>query len=255
MASDFRTLVKSGKELIGIFIKTPNYQLVELVSSCNLSFIVLDAEHAPFDRSELDTSIMAAKSSNIPVMVRVPKSSDEYILNALDQGADGVLVPHINSMNDVNEVVSYAKYRDTNFPLGKRGFSNSSRSGDYGSLSLMKMIDRANYQTALICQIEEKEAVDNIDEIVNQDGIDCLFIGTADLAVSLDCEEINDSRVIDAIDRVVIAAKKANIPLGIYLSDSSRIDVWREKGFSLFIIGSDQMHLKNALKNLTAQLN
>ena len=255
MASDFRTLVKSGKELIGIFIKTPNYQLVELVSSCNLSFIVLDAEHAPFDRSELDTSIMAAKSSNIPVMVRVPKSSDEYILNALDQGADGVLVPHINSMNDVNEVISYAKYRDINFPLGKRGFSNSSRSGDYGSLSLMKMIDRANYQTALICQIEEKEAVDNIDEIVNQDGIDCLFIGTADLAVSLDCEEINDSRVIDAIDRVVIAAKKANIPLGIYLSDSSRIDVWREKGFSLFIIGSDQMHLKNALKNLTAQLN
>lgn len=255
MASDFRTLVKSGKELIGIFIKTPNYQLVELVSSCNLSFVVLDAEHAPFDRSELDTSIMAAKSSNIPVMVRVPKSSDEYILNALDQGADGVLVPHINSMNDANEVISYAKYRDTNFPLGKRGFSNSSRSGDYGSLSLMKMIDRANYQTALICQIEEKEAVDNIDEIVNQDGIDCLFIGTADLAVSLDCEEINDSRVIDAIDRVVIAAKKSNIPLGIYLSDSSRIDVWREKGFSLFIIGSDQMHLKNALKNLTAQLN
>lgn len=255
MASDFRTLVKSGKELIGIFIKTPNYQLVELVSSCNLSFVVLDAEHAPFDRSELDTSIMAAKSSNIPVMVRVPKSSDEYILNALDQGADGVLVPHINSMNDVNEVISYAKYRDTNFPLGKRGFSNSSRSGDYGSLSLMKMIDRANYQTALICQIEEKEAVDNIDEIVNQDGIDCLFIGTADLAVSLDCEKINDSRVIDAIDRVVIAAKKSNIPLGIYLSDSSRIDVWREKGFSLFIIGSDQMHLKNALKNLTAQLN
>jgi 2-keto-3-deoxy-L-rhamnonate aldolase RhmA len=255
MASDFRALVKSGKELIGIFIKTPNYQLVEIVSSCNLSFIVLDAEHAPFDRSELDTSIMAAKSSSIPVMVRVPKSSDEYILNALDQGADGVLVPHINSIDDAKDVISFAKYRDANFPLGKRGFSNSSRSGNYGSLSLSKMIDKANNKTALICQIEEKQAVDNIDDIVSQEGIDCLFIGTADLAVSLDCVDINDSRVINSIDRVVIAAKKANITLGIYLSDSRAIDTWRDKGFSLFIIGSDQTLLKSALKNLTEQLN
>ena len=171
MALDFRTLVKSGKELIGIFIKTPNYQLVEIVSSCDLSFIVLDAEHAPFDRSELDTSIMAAKSSNIPVMVRAPKSSDEYILNALDQGADGVLVPHINSIDDAKDVISFAKYRDANFPLGKRGFSNSSRSGNYGSLSLTKMIDKANNKTALICQIEEKQAVENIDDIVSQGSV------------------------------------------------------------------------------------
>ncbi|MFQ3334179.1 MAG: 2-keto-3-deoxy-L-rhamnonate aldolase RhmA, partial [Woeseiaceae bacterium] len=102
---------------------------------------------------------------------------------------------------------------------------------------------------------EEKQAVDNIDDIVSQEGIDCLFIGTADLAVSLDCVDINDSRVINSIDRVVIAAKKANIPLGIYLSDSRAIDTWRDKGFSLFIIGSDQTLLKSALKNLTEQLN
>jgi len=255
MTSDFRTLVRSGRELIGIFIKTPNYQIVEIVSSSNLSFIILDAEHAPFDRVELDTSIMAAKSLDMPVMVRVPKLSDEYILNALDQGAAGVLVPHINTLDDANNALAYTKYKALKYPMGKRGFSNSSRSGNYGSKTLMTMIDESNSATTVICQIEEREAVDNIEEIVKESEIDCLFVGTADLAVSLGCDEINESRVMAAIDKVVRVAKIANIPLGIYLSDKDSIDVWRNKGFSLFVIGSDQLHLKTALTSLANNIN
>ena len=255
MTSEFRALVNSGKELIGIFVKTPNYQIVELLSSCDLSFFILDAEHAPFDRVELDTSIMAAKLSEIPVMVRIPKLSDEYILNVLDQGADGVLIPHINTLDDAKTALAYTKYRASDYPFGKRGFSNSSRSGNYGSTTLMTMIDEANSSTALICQIEEKEAVDNIKDIVTESNIDCLFIGMADLAVSLGCSEINDSRVVTAVDQVVKVAKNANIPLGIYLSDIDSIDMWRNKGFSLFVIGSDQMHLKVALTSLLEKLS
>ena len=74
----------------------------------------------------------------------------------------------------------------------------------------------------------------------------------ADLAISLGCSQLNDPLVTDAIDRVVSIANKNNICLGIYIADKTNIDVWRKKGFTFFIIGSDQSHLKHAFDNLTS---
>ena len=230
--SNLKSLIRNKKELIGSFIKTPNYQLVEIASLSNLSFIILDAEHASFDREQLDIAIMAAKSKDIPILVRVPKISDEYILSVLDQGADGILVPHINTFEDAEAAVAATKFLSSDCPIGRRGFSNSSRAGDYGGLSINEMIHLSNNSSVIICQIEEKQAVDNIDKIINQQHIDCLFIGMADLAISLGCSELNDPKVINAIDHVVLTANKNNICLGIYIADKTNIDMWRKKGFT-----------------------
>jgi 2-keto-3-deoxy-L-rhamnonate aldolase RhmA len=248
--SNLKSLIRNKKELIGSFIKTPNYQLVEIASLSNLSFIILDAEHAPFDREQLDIAIMAAKSKDIPILVRVPKISDEYILSVLDQGADGILVPHINTFEDAEAAVAATKFLSSDCPTGRRGFSNSSRAGDYGGLSINEMIHLSNNSSVIICQIEEKQAVDNIDKIINQQHIDCLFIGMADLAISLGCSELNDPKVINAIDHVVLTANKNNICLGIYIADKTNIDMWRKKGFTFFVVGSDQSHLMHAFNNL-----
>ena len=248
--SNLKSLIRNKKELIGSFIKTPNYQLVEIASLSNLSFIILDAEHAPFDREQLDIAIMAAKSKDIPILVRVPKISNEYILSVLDQGADGILVPHINTFEDAEAAVAATKFLSSDCPIGRRGFSNSSRSGDYGGLSINEMIHLSNNSSVIICQIEEKQAVDNIDKIINQQHIDCLFIGMADLAISLGCSELNDPKVINAIDHVVLTANKNNICLGIYIADKTNIDMWRKKGFTFFVVGSDQSHLMHAFNNL-----
>ena len=83
----------SSDRMIGTFIKTPNYQVVEIVTSCNLSFIALDAEHAPFSKTDLDTCILAARANDTPVIVRVPTSNEEDVLSVLDMGANGVLFP------------------------------------------------------------------------------------------------------------------------------------------------------------------
>ena len=248
--SNLKSLIRNKKELIGSFIKTPNYQLVEIASLSNLSFIILDAEHASFDREQLDIAIMAAKSKDIPILVRVPKISDEYILSVLDQGADGILVPLINTFEDAEAAVAATKFLSSDCPIGRRGFSNSSRAGDYGGLSINEMIHLSNNSSVIICQIEEKQAVDNIDKIINQQHIDCLFIGMADLAISLGCSELNDPKVINAIDHVVLTANKNNICLGIYIADKTNIDMWRKKGFTFFVVGSDQSHLMHAFNNL-----
>ena len=213
----------SSDRMIGTFIKTPNYQIVEIVTSCNLSFVALDAEHAPFSKSDLDTCILAARANDTPVIVRVPTSNEEDVLSVLDMGANGVLFPHINCKQDAITAINVSKYKSEDFELGRRGFSNSSRSGNYGSFTIDKMIEASNKNVSVLCQIEEIQAVDNIDEITEVRGIDCLFIGRADLAVSMGCNSITDSIVENAIDIVVKSAKRNGIPLGMYLPDNNAV--------------------------------
>ena len=240
----------SSDRMIGTFIKTPNYQIVEIVTSCNLSFVALDAEHAPFSKSDLDTCILAARANDTPVIVRVPTSNEEDVLSVLDMGANGVLFPHINCKQDAITAINVSKYKSEDFELGRRGFSNSSRSGNYGSFTIDKMIEASNKNVSVLCQIEEIQAVDNIDEITEVRGIDCLFIGRADLAVSMGCNSITDSIVENAIDIVVKSAKRNGIPLGMYLPDNNDLEKWIRKGFSLFIVGSDQSYLKSSILKL-----
>ena len=240
----------SSDRMIGTFIKTPNYQIVEIVTSCNLSFVALDAEHAPFSKSDLDTCILAARANDTPVIVRVPTSNEEDVLSVLDMGANGVLFPHINCKQDAITAVNASKYKSEDFEMGRRGFSNSSRSGNYGSFTIDKMIEASNKNVSVLCQIEEIQAVDNIDEITEVRGIDCLFIGRADLAVSMGCNSISDSSVESAIDIVVKSAKRNGIPLGMYLPDNNDLEKWISKGFSLFIVGSDQSYLKSSILKL-----
>ena len=240
----------SSDRMIGTFIKTPNYQVVEIVTSCNLSFVALDAEHAPFSKSDLDACILAARANDTPVIVRVPTSNEEDVLSVLDMGANGVLFPHINCKQDAITAVNASKYKSEDFEMGRRGFSNSSRSGNYGSFTIDKMIEVSNKNISVLCQIEEIQAVDNIDEITEVRGIDCLFIGRADLAVSMGCNSISDSSVESAIDIVVKSAKRNGIPLGMYLPDNNDLEKWISKGFSLFIVGSDQSYLKSSILKL-----
>ena len=240
----------SSDLMIGTFIKTPNYQVVEIVTSCNLSFIALDAEHAPFSKTDLDTCILAARANDTPVIVRVPTSNEEDVLSVLDMGANGVLFPHINCKQDAIAAINASKYKSKDFEMGRRGFSNSSRSGNYGSFTIDEMIETSNKNVSVLCQIEEIQAVDNIDEITEARGIDCLFIGRADLAVSMGCNSINDSRVENAIDIVVKSAERNGIPLGMYLPDNNDLEKWISKGFSLFIVGSDQSYLKSSILKL-----
>ena len=210
----------SSDRMIGTFVKTPNYQVVEIVTSCNLSFIALDAEHAPFSKSDLDTCILAARANDTPVIVRVPTSNEEDVLSVLDMGANGVLFPHINCKQDAIAAINASKYKSKDFEMGRRGFSNSSRSGNYGSFTIDEMIETSNKNVSVLCQIEEIQAVDNIDEITEVRGIDCLFIGRADLAVSMGCNSISDSSVESAIDIVVKSAKRNGCLL--YTSPSPR---------------------------------
>lgn len=230
----FRERLRAGELLAGTWVKTPHPHVVEVLGLSPLDVLVLDAEHAPFDRVSLDACIMAARAAGKPVLVRPASSSHEHILNALDCGADGVIVPHVRSANEAREIV-----RACHYVPGGRGFAGSTRAAGYTTLGMAKHRDAARGVT-VIAQIEDAEAIDAIEEIAAVEGVDALFIGRADLTISYAVADPDDPIVVAAVERVCAAGKSAGRAVGMFLGRVGDVPLWRDKGASLFVLQSDQ---------------
>ena len=221
----FRDRLRSGDLLAGTWVKTPHPHVVEVLSFSSLDCLVLDAEHAPFDRAALDLCILAARTGGKTVLVRPQSASHEHILNALDCGADGVILPHICSAADAEDAVKACHYVS-----GGRGYAGSSRAAGYTTKGMAKHRADAKAVT-VIAQIEDVEGADNIDAIAAVLGID--------LTIAYSAETPDDAVVVDAVDRIVAAGKAAGRTTGMFLGRVGDVGMWREKGASLFILGSD----------------
>lgn len=244
----FKQRIAARDAMLGTFVKTPHPHIVEVLASTGLDCLCLDAEHAPFDRRDLDLCILAARAASMPVIVRPPSSAHEQILNALDCGADGVLVPHVRSAEEAQAVVKASHYG-----AGGRGYAGSSRAAGYGSIAIPDHLANSAARSIVIAQIEDLEALDEIDAIAAVKGIDALFIGRIDLTIALGCTDPDDPKVVEALDLIIAAAKNSGRPVGMFTSKPADAAMWRDKGVSLFLLGSDHGFLKSGATGLRQQ--
>lgn len=236
--SDFRERLRACETLAGTWIKTPHPHVVEVLAQSPLDCLVLDAEHAPFDRAALDLCLMAARAGGKPVLVRPADAGPAQILNALDCGADGVVLPHIRSVAEAEAAVRACHYR----PSG-RGYAGSSRAAGYGSLGMAAT--QANAAgVSVIAQIEDLEGVEAVEAIAAVPEIDCLFIGRADLTIAYGAETPDDPQVVAAVSRIVAAGRAAGVATGMFLPRPEDVPAWRAAGASLFLLQSDQEFLR-----------
>lgn len=226
--------IRTGQPVLGIFIRTPSMHVVEVLATINLDCIVLDAEHAPFSVDSLDQCLMAARAAGIPGLVRLADAAPGEILHVLDMGAAGVIIPHIKSADRATAVVAATRYS------GNRGFSASHRAAGYGSVPVNEYIEASDAPTIVIGQIEDAEAVDNIDEIAAVSDLDAIFIGPADLSLSYGVDSWNDPVIEQAIDKICIGGKSAGRTVGMFQPAVDNVKRYREKGVSLFIVSTDQ---------------
>src|SRR3546814_973901 len=173
-----RGRVRSGEAVVGTCVKTRSPQTIEVLARTALDCAVLDAEHAPFGIESLALALGAAHRAALATLVRVPDHNAAFINACLDMGADGIMVPHVRSSADVDAVADAVKYA-----RGRRGFSPSSRAGDYGTLRAGAVRSTADARNAIWCQIEDADAVERVAQIAANDAVDCLFIGPADLSL------------------------------------------------------------------------
>ncbi|MGH6861200.1 MAG: HpcH/HpaI aldolase family protein [Phyllobacterium sp.] len=235
----FRQRFIAGERLLGSFIKTPTSHGIEILGEVGYDFIVIDEEHAPFDRAAIDVALLAAQAAGIAGLVRV--SSPATILGALDCGAVGVLVPHVVDAGMARQVADAARFRG-----GKRGYSPSGRSGGFGTKSLWPYVDQADKKIAVIAMIEDPRAVDNIAEIAAVDGIDGFFIGRGDLTIAFGAADQKSDPIISAVGRIAEAAKSAGKPVAVMVGSRAEADRFAEMGASTFIVSSDQAFLRRA---------
>ena len=244
----FKHNLAAGAPLLGTFVKTPHPHVVEVLATSGLDCVCIDAEHAPFDRAAIDLCVMAARAGAMPVLVRPASGSAHELLNALDCGADGVVVPHIRSAAEAIELARIAHYG----PRG-RGYAGSTRAAGYGQIGITDHLSASAGRTAVIAQIEDAEALDDIEAIAAVEGIDALFIGRIDLTISLGCTSPDDARVIAAVDHVIGACRRANRASGMFLSRSADVSAWRDKGATFFLLASDHVFIRNGAHALRGE--
>lgn len=240
---NFKQRLVAGEPLLGTFMKTPHPHVMEVLATGGLNCVCIDAEHAPFDRSVIDLCIMAARAGGLPAIVRPASAAPSELLNALDCGADGVVVPHIRS---AAEAVSLAKM--AHYGPGGRGFAGSTRASGYGLTPISEHLENTAERTAVIAQIEDAEALHEIDEIAAVPGIDALFVGRIDLTISLGCTSADDPIVVAAVEKIVAACKRAGRTSGMFLSRAADVSQWSDRGTSLFLLGSDHNFLRSGAR-------
>ncbi|MFK7731519.1 MAG: HpcH/HpaI aldolase/citrate lyase family protein [Pseudomonadales bacterium] len=237
--NNFRQRLLSGERLIGSFVKTPSMMIAEVLAQTDLDVLCIDAEHSPFERGDIDASLLAYRASNKPALVRVASGQPHLILNALDCGATGIVVPHVDSVEKAQACARAARFGD-----GGRGYAGSTRAAAYGGNSVASNLEHNRENTTVIAQIEDLAALECIDDIAAVNGIDCLFIGTMDLTVALGASQAKDPRVIEATEMVCLAAEKAGRRTGIFVPSIDDIPFWLERGVSFFLMSSDHAFIK-----------
>lgn len=230
-----RKRLRAGAPLIGTFVKTDSLQTLEILGLSGLDHVVIDAEHAPFDRPALDRLVSAALGVGLPALVRIPNHDPSFINGCLDMGAEGVLVPHVRTGGDARSIVEAVKYGG-----GKRGFSPSGRAARYGTMDMAEYRTKADACSTIWCQIEDAEALEALDDIASVDDVDCLFIGPADLSLSLGAPSLSDPRVTEAIRAVAEAGRRHHRPVGLFIRSTAEIRPMLDIGITVFVCGSDQ---------------
>jgi len=175
----------------------------------------------------------------------VVSSSPEQILNALDCGATGIIAPHIDSVEKAQAIAKASMYGD-----GGRGYAGSTRAALYVGRSIEQNRELNTNENVVIAQIEDLRALKVIEQIAAVDGIDCLFIGMADLTVALGCKSLTEPAVIEAAETICRAAKKHHRRTGIFVPNLDDVAKWRELGVSLFLLESEHAFIKNGAKRL-----
>ncbi len=231
---NFKQRMLSGEPLVGTFLKTPAHELVEIIAKSKLDFLCLDAEHAPFDRGRLDICLAVARALGLPTLVRVPTGSADEILKALDSGATGIVVPHVDSAEKARRIA-----REGRFGHGGRGYAGSTRWAGFATRSMADVLKQSEEETIIIAQIEEPEGVTEVDDIAATGGIDGIFVGPADLAVCYGVTDQSDPQVLDAMRRSGEAAKAHGKTLMTFAASAEAGVKLRDLGVTMIFVASE----------------
>lgn len=258
--NELRKSLNNGRIVIGTMLQELRSPAVPmLLADIGFDFIFIDMEHGAFNMETVADLLKITRLSGITPLVRVPNLEYHLIARCLDAGAQGFMVPRIETREQAQMAVSYSKYP----PEGERGCSINKGHNDYKTEPLLPFIKKANAENFVILQIERKKAIENLDSIFSVPGVDGAILGPNDLAVSYGVpNDLNSSVMEKAFTKVVETGKKYDVFTGMHVANLDALKKWMSRGMGIITYNTDLGFLKMAssgglaeLKNAASNLN
>ena len=243
--ADFKKQLRAGTPKLGLFVNSHSATIAEQLAHSGYDWLLVDTQHGPMDHQNLSAMLCGIASGGAKSLVRVGGYDDRPgIQQALDLGSDGVLVPYINTAAEARQAVSCMRYPTA----GTRSVYFPQRSMNKGGLLGYAGAWNANAVVAL--QVETASCIDNIAEIAAVPGVDILFLGQNDLCMSMGLYEkyefphmYTSPELNAATTKLIEAAHKNNVILGLFLFGTSRVGEFLDKGFTFISVGNDLHHV------------
>ncbi len=216
----------------------------------NMHGIWIDQEHAAIPHADLELMMIACRAAGKDAFARVPLTDYATVMRPMEAGCSGVMVAQVRTLAEVEQAVEWAKYP----PAGKRGYFGANIETGCGTIDMATHVANANRDRWLAIQIETAEAVEIVDQIAATEGVDWLFVGPADLSVTLGVPgDFLHAKCIDALKRVDAATKKVGKAWGTLSRDVEHARRCRDLGCQLLSIYGDFDCLRVGLKTIEAQ--
>jgi 4-hydroxy-2-oxoheptanedioate aldolase len=243
--AEFKNQLRAGTPKLGLFLNSHSPTVAEQLAHSGYDWLLVDSQHGPMGYEKLSAMLSGISNGGAKSLVRVGGYSDRPgIQQSLDLGADGVLVPYINTAEEARQAVSCTRYptagtRSVYFP--QRSMNKEGLLGYAGG---------ANKNVIVALQVETADCIKNMDEIAAVPGVDLLFLGQNDLCMSMGLYEkyefphmYTSPELGAATEKLIAAARKNNVILGLFLFGTSRVGEFLDKGFSFISIGNDLHHI------------
>ena len=247
-----KRVLKEGGTCFGTMlrlVKAP--EVISLCATAGWDYVVLDTEHRDYNSESLKSLSLIAKYENLSFLVRVPDKLYHQLANTLDLGAEGLVLPRVDTEEEVRHIIQSTKY----FPLGQRGASISNIATRFRDCSAEQFLEWSNSETLIVVQIETEEAVNRVDSIVSVEGVDAVMIGPFDLSQSLGIPgQLRDPRVADAFQTVIEACNRHGVAPGVHLTTLEDAKLWTSRGMRFITFQYDSQYLLRAFRETVAQL-
>ncbi len=243
--AEFKAQLRAGSPKMGLFVNSHSPTVAEQLAHSGYDWLLVDTQHGPMGYEKLSAMLCAISSGGAKSMVRVAGYADRAgIQQALDLGADGILVPYINDAEEARQAVSCALYPT----VGTRSVYFPQRCTN--KAGLLGYVGNSNKNVIIALQVETADCIKNMTEIAAVPGVDMLFLGQNDLCMSMGLFETYEFPLMytskelgAATDKLIAEAKKHDIILGVFLFGTARVGEFLEKGFTFISVGNDLHHV------------
>ncbi|MDD2924648.1 aldolase/citrate lyase family protein [Rhodoferax sp.] len=234
MANFLQTLAQPGSCQLGTWVKLGTLETLEALALAGFDFVVIDMEHAPHTYETAYRCIVGAQGFGMRALVRLPDSNGTDVQRILDSGADGVLVPRVRCAEEARQVMDGMIFS----PRGSRGLGITSRAGHWGLKTTAQYVEHGNTAVFRGVQLEEVEALRQADQIMGVEGVNAVFVGAGDLALSSG-KPANHPDNAALIDQLLTTARQLGLPCGTAVGDAAMARQARERGFNYVMVSND----------------